>query len=874
MKLPPLFCFLGLLLSAQSVGFAALGRQNNILGKFVVTSVNGTATCVSDGRILELKKGDAILARGAVITTAPKSNVVLVFSNGTGVYTDESTTLRIERFEQEFFAPNNNLRVEPSNSTTMAKLTNGRVIISTPRLLSATVMNYQTPHASVMVRGEKILIEASDKQTHVAMIAGNATVNPRDTRGNFVAVGKRLVTGQEAFVKPTINASDPDAPASVDVSNPAAPAAAPNAAPAAKTAAPAPAAPAPTAPQAVVLSLSGTASTRAADSSQETALTAGALLAENSIVITGDASEVHLQPFVGAIATVQPNSVVQIERLSVPTAPAAKRSVTLALRAGGVVSMIDPARRFTNEYQVRTPQGLAEAHGTAFAASLAHGGFSLAATADTVSFTTTSGTHYQISAGNVVVTGPGRDPQPPVPLAQAVAGDPAFRTVIEDAFSTAVSLTRNNVGSLPAGSSLNLLTKITASAAAALPDQAERFVTEALNAIAAPSSPMVTQAGPSVGAVIHAITAAVPGRAPALAAAAARAFPSQAAAIAAAAAKAAPAQAAQITLSVIGAVAQPDPASGVSASSLQTAATVAAAVTSSTVNQAGPIAAAALQAVLQNGAARTSDTTARQAALIAATVTRAAPGQAIQVARAMMQALTQELTEATPQTLARMSALLAGSIIAVVPPQAQPVATAVMRFLVEAYPNVSSGAMAEIAGLVAGTAGQIVPDRAAEVAAGVADVLGVTADLLQASVTRSVDLTGQIVAEIIGITQESAVAFQHSTAAANSLVAGLQLAESPMLAGAALGEASGLASAVEDPTRTELNAATSIIITQFDPEQVAELTSDLEAAQTAQTTVQFYTESTSDGGTTVRPAPTIPRTIPVETTASPSTAGF
>ncbi|HYD82555.1 MAG TPA: hypothetical protein VEA63_00855, partial [Opitutus sp.] len=140
-----------------AIAHAALGSQNNLLGKFFVSSVNGTVSCVTDGRIVDLKKGDTILARGAIVETAADSNVTLVFSNGTGVYTDEKTRFEVEKFDQEFFTPNNNLRVEPSNSSTIVKLATGRVVISTPRLLSGTTMVYETSHAMVGIRGDKVM---------------------------------------------------------------------------------------------------------------------------------------------------------------------------------------------------------------------------------------------------------------------------------------------------------------------------------------------------------------------------------------------------------------------------------------------------------------------------------------------------------------------------------------------------------------------------------------------------------------------------------------------------------------------------------------------------------------------------------------------
>lgn len=875
MKILRLLCFLGLLVSTPWLGRAALSRQNNILGKFVVVSVNGAATCVSDGRILELKKGDTIVARGSSVDTPAGANVVLVFSNGTGVYVDEKTQLKIEKFDQEFFAPNNNLRVEPSNSATVVKLSTGRVVVSTPRLLSGTTMAYQTPHAAVLIRGDKILIEATEKQTHVAMIAGNATVNPRDASGNFVSIGKRLVTGQEAFVKYTVGGSSEDESASAPPASddPSAGAASPT------VASDDPAAPLPTtvtiapvAPAAIVLKLSGSAHSRLPDTTEDTALIEGSTLPAGSIISTGDASTLHLQPFAGAISTVLPNSVVQIERLVAGSDDAPKSAATLALKMGSLVSIIDPAGSSANEYLVRTLQGTARAQGTAFATSLDHGGFSLAATADTVSFTTSTGTTYQVAAGTVVVTGPGRDPQPPIALAQAVASNPAFSGVIQSAFATVADIVEHDVGALPPGSSVNLFSKVAASVTLALPDQAEQFATQAVTSIAAPGSTLNAHAAPAIAAVLQAMISATPDCAAALAAAAAQAAPEHAVAIAAAAAKGSPAQATAITAALVRGVIRSDANGDLPPASLQSVAALAAAVATSTPNQAGAIAASAMQSLLESAPATTPDVNARRGALIASAVTRAAPNQAVAIASAMMKTLTQELAEATPQILAQTAALLAGSIIAVVPPQAQPVATAVMQFLVEAYPNASDEWMGEIAGVLAATLAQLLPDSAMEIYAGIAEALGRSIDYVLALASQYLDWGSQLALEAAAITQSAALAFQQGNAGADALAAGLQLARAPAFAGPGrgLGFPPGFAN---NAGGRDFNSATSIIITQFNPEAVSQLTSDLEAAQAAQTSVHFYTEPTPDGGTTVRPSPTIPRTLPVETTVSPARLG-
>jgi hypothetical protein len=189
--------FLGLFLTAAPALFSA---EPMVPGEFFVSTVVGHVTCISDGRVLEIKHGDTIAARGSAIDTDEGAHCIVVFSNGTAVYVDENTHFDVEKFEQEFFAPTNNLRLEPSNSQMLIGLATGRLVIATPELRGGTSMVFETPEASITVHGGQLVIWAGEDGTHVAVISGSTTVNPRDDRGDFVAVGRRLTAGQQAFV--------------------------------------------------------------------------------------------------------------------------------------------------------------------------------------------------------------------------------------------------------------------------------------------------------------------------------------------------------------------------------------------------------------------------------------------------------------------------------------------------------------------------------------------------------------------------------------------------------------------------------------------------------------------------------------------------
>lgn len=851
MKISPLFCLLGLLASLPGQSRAEIKTQESILGKFLVSSTNGTATCISDGRIIELRKGDAILARGTQISTGPASNVILVLSNGTGVFVDENTQLQIERFEQEPFTPGNNLRLEPSNSVTLAKLIRGRLLLSTPRLLSGTSMVYQTAHASIAIRGEKLLIETDEAASHIAMIAGDAIISARDAAGNFLARGERLVSGQEAFVKFNVTASERALPSALATGTPPEP-----------TTSAGTHARGDPASSVRVVSLTGHAEARLAQTNAVASLTEGTAIPVGSILSTDDDSLLFLQPFPGAITTILPHSVVAVEQLSATGEPASpRRASTLALQAGSMISILDPARHQTTDYAVRTLHGTAVARGTLFFTSVQNGGLVLATLADTVRFTSSSGESFRVGVGHAVLAQPGQKAESPVPLVQALERNPRASEAVQQAFTTLASVVGRNIGGLTPAAATQLLSQVAAASAAALPEQAEGFAGDAVAAIASPGSSLATERTAALAAVLKSIVAGLPDRATPTATAVARSSLPQAAVIASAAAAGSPAQAGPVAGSVARLILQAAAPSPLAPTDLQTIAAVAAAVSKAAPTQASIAAAAVVQAVLEAHRDARPALDAERGALIAAAATRVAPDQAVAITRTAMQRLVQHTKEATPSVIGQTGAVLAGAIISVVPEQARPIATAVMLLALESHPRANAEWTMEVAGILASTLAHLFPASSDEIRAGIADAIGrplTEMDALAAPHTRLAAELGFAVSEIL---QRSSLASAEGSAAHQALLAGLELARPP-----------DGSSAVHPPgsTSIEVNRSTSIVITQFDPAKFAEFLLDLDAALAAQTTVQFYTEPDGDGGTTVRPWPTVPRILPAELLVSPS----
>lgn len=861
---------LGVIVSCLSAGAsAAISPKSSLWGKFLVSGVKGDVTCITNGRVMEMKKGDTFLGRGTIVRTGAGSHVTIVFSNGTGVYTDEKTNFEIIKFDQEFFAPNNNLRVEPSNSSTLVKLNTGRVVLSTPRLVSGTTMVYETTHAAVGVRGEKILIEASEQQTHVAIISGLATVNVRDPDGNFVSIGKRLTTGKEAYVKRALGGSADEEVAKVEdtAADPTKHEKGGMPTPAGGTASASgltfrtPPPPSITKDgEALVLRVAGIANIRTPGSSQDTPVSMGAKLTRGTTISTGAGSEVHLQTFPGAVATLRSNTTALIETLAITTAGAAvqKQTAMLSLKTGEIVSTIDPAKRNINDYSIRTPQGIASAKGTSFVVTVLGDGFSVAATADTVSFLIPDGTVYEVAAGMVSITPPGGTPQAPVSLASAVAANPALATVVQNAFTTVANLVQNNVGGLSPESATNLLAKVAHTAANALPSQAPAFAAQAVSAVNASASATATASSAAVAAMVHAVTSAAPTQAAEIASASTTAAPTQSVVIAAAAAKEAPSQATQIAVSVTRVVVQPESDGTVSQSTVQTVAAIAAAVSAAAPDQAPPIAAAVMQALTQAAPKWSPSANASSAAVIAAAATSAVPAQAAPIASAMMKTLMQSpaFNDAAPQTIAQSAATLASAITAVVPAQAQPVATAVMQTVVEANPNVTPGALAEIAGTLASAVVQIAPGQSAGVFEGVAGASNQTASAVEAAAAQFSTQGAAIAQQAAQINEAVAQAAQEGAEGTRAVGEGVLLAQDRAAAGAAFD--------------VEGNNATSIIITEFNPTEINQLTLDLGAAESAQSEVQFRTVVDEFGRTTVTPFATSPARPPPEFLVSPS----
>jgi hypothetical protein len=625
-------------------------------GNFSVASVSGELDCLANGKATVLHAGDSVPGAGAALRTAAGAKAVLTLSNQSVLTLGAKTGLKIEQLDQDSSAAAGSPLAEPAASHVRVVIAAGAVDAETPELRPTSSLILETPHTSVAILGgtaggQKVSLDVQPKFTHVDVATGKARVSPRGLDGQFVGVADatELQPGQQATVQPTLDGRT--AIAAINTI----PAEAVATAPADAVTEPG---------QALVLQVSGLAQWHGSEGSPTAVLAVGDKLPVGAEIVTAGEAQVYLQTFVGAVANIQPNSDVVVERIDSLTAGTTVygRTSVLNLKKGTLVSMIDPAKRNINHYSIRTPKGLAQAKGTSFAVTVGDTDMSVAATADTVTFTTPTGATYAVTAGNVTITPPGGEPQPPIPLAQAVAANPAFSGVVQTALNTVSNIVQNNIGSLPANSAANLLSQVVGVASAAVPAQAAAFTSQAVTAATSPNSSTASNAAAAVGALTAAAVTAAPGQSSQVAVAASQAAPNMTVAAVAAAAQAAPTQAASIASAVVQSNAAANPQAS-ALSSAQSAAVIAAAATAGAPAQASAVAASVMQTTLASNPTQSSANLTQAATLLASAVSNAAPAQAGSVATALLNVVSTSSAATTAGTTQLAAAINTASAI-------------------------------------------------------------------------------------------------------------------------------------------------------------------------------------------------------------------
>ncbi|MGC4072619.1 MAG: FecR domain-containing protein [Nibricoccus sp.] len=186
-------------LCAPTATFAA-AKNKNPASKIYVADLTGESQVDTGERVEALSKKSVYVAEGTSFETKSGASDSLVFSNGTAIYVGSETRFEVKKFLQEPFLPNrSDLDAEPSISQTVVKITRGSVGICTSKLVAGSSMTYQTPHATVNIRGRKVMIEVSDNETRVSLLEGDVTVLAASTG----APNQTLRPGQQAIIRKT-----------------------------------------------------------------------------------------------------------------------------------------------------------------------------------------------------------------------------------------------------------------------------------------------------------------------------------------------------------------------------------------------------------------------------------------------------------------------------------------------------------------------------------------------------------------------------------------------------------------------------------------------------------------------------------------------
>ncbi len=183
-----------------------LGKKKGPTSKIYLAEAQGESQIVTGEKIYAGKQATAFDAPGTTIETMSGSHNAFVYSNGTGMYVDEETRVEINRFVQEPFQPDRNTTaVEPSISQSEVFVARGFVGVCTGQMASGSSMNYSTPHAGVNIRGRKVAIQATPRETTIYLLEGDATV-----RGGSRDVGGQIIRpGEQAVIRPGLPGQTP-----------------------------------------------------------------------------------------------------------------------------------------------------------------------------------------------------------------------------------------------------------------------------------------------------------------------------------------------------------------------------------------------------------------------------------------------------------------------------------------------------------------------------------------------------------------------------------------------------------------------------------------------------------------------------------------
>lgn len=241
-------------------------------------------------------------------------------------------------------------------------------------------------------------------------------------------------------------------------------------------------------------------------------LQVGAKIPVGATITTAAASEVFIQAHTGTVATVKAGSSVSIDELSVTRSGGrvTEEKTAINLKSGNLVSALDPAKRSVNNYQVKTPKGVAAARGTTFTVSYNGVNYTIVATSGSVQITSSLGTVVNVAGGQASVSSVNDGAATPVAELPAQEKAEAIQAMAVAVATIATAVENNMLGASGAAELQNAASTVLSAA----PEAARQVA--ALVAASAPSQSnvileTVREVAPQqTGAVQQAIREATP----------------------------------------------------------------------------------------------------------------------------------------------------------------------------------------------------------------------------------------------------------------------------------------------------------------------------------------------------------------------------
>jgi len=199
---------LGLLVVA-----AAQAAQEKTAGKIIAAKVHGTVTAMNkaDNSSKVLHDSD-VLSEGTIVTTAPKSSVVLLFANGSAVSLSADSTLSIDEFLMDPFDAKYSAaeaKDEPSTSVTKLGLQRGELVANVKHLNrdQGSAFSVNTPVGAAGIRGTTFQItigtdDAGKPFVRISTSEGTVALISADGSEQLIPAGKEVSVAFEFAAGP------------------------------------------------------------------------------------------------------------------------------------------------------------------------------------------------------------------------------------------------------------------------------------------------------------------------------------------------------------------------------------------------------------------------------------------------------------------------------------------------------------------------------------------------------------------------------------------------------------------------------------------------------------------------------------------------